>query len=63
MVGFLVIGTLSAVLAAELYFIFKKEEAEKECNCGCCHKNEDEVKIVDSQGRECGCGCCHKDEE
>lgn len=59
MMGFLVIGTLSAVLAAELYFLFKKEEEEHKCNCGCCHRDEDEVKIVDSQGRE----CCNKDEE
>ena len=47
MLGFLVFGTLTAVLVAELYVLGKREEelAKKEehkCNCGCCHHEEDE---------------------
>ena len=46
MLGFLVFGTLTAVLVAELYVMIKREEklAKKEehkCNCGCCHHEED----------------------
>ena len=75
MLGFLVFGTLTAVLVAELYVMFKKEEElakkeehEHECNCGCCHHEEDnEVDmIIDSQGKKCGhgmCNCCHKEDE
>lgn len=70
MLGFLVFGTLTAVLVAELY-VMTKQELEKEehkCNCGCCHHEEDnEVDmIIDSQGRKCGhgmCSCCHKEDE
>lgn len=75
MVGFLVFGTLTAVLVAELYVLCKRDEKEllekeeHKCNCGCCH-NEDEVEIVDSLGNKCGHGCdgnckcgCNKEEE
>lgn len=74
MLGFLVFGTLTAVLVAELYVMIKREEAlekeehECECNYGCCHHEEDnEVDmIIDSQGKKCGhgmCNCCHKEDE
>lgn len=74
MLGFLVFGTLTAVLVAELYVMMKKEEAlekeehKHECNCGCCHHEEDNEidMIIDSQGRKCGhgmCNCCHKEDE
>ena len=66
--GFLVFGTLTAVLLAELYILGKREEelAKKEehkCNCGCCHHEED--KTIDNQEKkcECNCGCCHKEDE
>ena len=53
MLGFLVFGTLSAVLVAELYYLYKLEEKdigideqEDECACKChcchCHKEENE---------------------
>ena len=50
MLGFLVFGTLTAVLVAELYILCKRDEEELakkeehkcECNCGCCHHEEDE---------------------
>ena len=46
MLGFLVFGTLTAVLVAELYILVKREEElekkeEHKCNCGCCHHEED----------------------
>ncbi len=45
MVGFLVFGTLTAALVAELYFLYKREEEDVEqeckCKCGCCHKEEE----------------------
>ncbi len=74
MVGFLVFGTLTATLLAELYILGKREadkakEEEHKCNCGCCH-NEDEVEIVDSLENKCEHGCngnckcgCNKEEE
>ena len=48
--GWLVFGTLGAVLAAELYFMFKHEEEKQQeedckCNCGCC--GEKEAKLID----------------
>ncbi len=51
MVGWLVFGTLGAVLAAELYFMFKKEEEQQQeeeckCNCGCC--NQEKIDLLDS---------------
>ena len=49
MLGFLVFGTLSAVLAAEMYYLYKKEEIgideqEDECACKyhCCHCHKEE---------------------
>ena len=50
MIGFLVFGTLSAVLVAEMYYLYKKEEKigideqENECACKyhCCHCNKEE---------------------
>ena len=54
MVGFLVVGVLGAVLGAELYYMYQKEEERiaKEnqenqeqsgcCSCGCCHCHDDE---------------------
>lgn len=53
MAGFIVVVTLGAILGAELYFMFKKEEkriAEEEqaksekgcCSCGCCKCNKEE---------------------
>lgn len=75
MVGFLVFGTLTAVLVAEFYVLYKRgekellEKEEHKCNCDCYH-NEDEVEIVDSLGNKCGHGCdgnckcgCNKEEE
>lgn len=62
MVQWIVVGTLGAVLAAELYVMFKKEgkisidEQENECACKCncknCHKDEYEVEVVDSKDNE-----------
>ena len=72
MLGFLVFGTLTAVLVAELYVLGKREEElakeeEYKCNCGCCHHEEDNEAdiIIDNQGKkcECNCGCCHKEDE
>jgi hypothetical protein len=47
--GWLVFGTLGAVLVAEMYYIFKKEEEigideqENECACKChCHEENEE---------------------
>ena len=71
MLGFLVFGTLTAVLVAELYVMIKREEEKEEhkCNCGCCH-NKDEIEIVDSLENKCEHGCdenckcgCNKEEE
>lgn len=64
MVEFLVIGTLTAALVAELYIIGKREadKAKKEedkCNCDC-RCNEDEIEIVDSLENKCD---CNKEEE
>jgi hypothetical protein len=52
MIGFLVFGTLGAVLVAEMYYLFQKEEKidideqENECACKCkcchCHKEEND---------------------
>lgn len=47
--AWLVFGTLFAVLAAEMYYIFKKEEEigideqenECACKCHCCHCYEE----------------------
>ena len=51
MMGWFVFGTLGAILAAELYVIFKQEEKMS----------------VDEQENECACKCncchCHKEEE
>ncbi len=62
MVQWIVFGTLGAVLAAELYVMFKKgekisiDEQENECACKCncknCHKDEYEVEVVDSKDNE-----------
>ena len=48
--GWLVFGTLGAVLAAELYFMFKhgekmgidEQENECACKCHCCHCHKEE---------------------
>ena len=68
MLGFLVFGTLGAILAAELYaelYVMHKHETykckcgcncNKGCNCGCnCNckcKCEDVVEVVDSLDEE-----------
>ena len=56
----IVAGALGAIFAAELYYMFKREEKmsideqENECACKCncknCHKDEHEV--VDSKDNE-----------
>ena len=44
MIGFLVFGTLTVVLVAELYILGKREAKKEEhkCNCGHCHCKKDE---------------------
>jgi hypothetical protein len=46
MTGFLVFGTLTIVLVAELYILgkreAKKEREEHKCNCSHCHCKKDE---------------------
>ena len=54
MLGFLVFGTLGAVLAAELYVMHKHETYKCKCGCGCNCKCEceDVVEVVDSLDEE-----------